>query len=49
MAKITSAPEAKLEIKEAATYYKNFKEGLGQAFLETVEIAINSIIKNPLM
>lgn len=49
MAKITYAPEAKLEIKDAAAYYENCKVGLGQAFLEAVESAITSISLHPLM
>lgn len=49
MAKIIYAPEAKLEIKDAAVYYENCKERLGQAFLEAVEIAIEGILQNPLL
>lgn len=47
MAKIIYAPEAKIELKEAAEYYENCKENLGEAFLIEVENAVEKLIKYP--
>lgn len=48
MAKLIYAPEAKVEIREAAEYYEGCKEGLGQAFLKAVESTIHELSQNPL-
>ncbi len=47
MAKLTFAAEAKVEIKKAASYYEGCKDGLGKAFLQELESAINSISESP--
>jgi toxin ParE1/3/4 len=47
MVKLTYHPEAKFEITEAATYYEGCRDGLGRAFLETVEQGANSILAEP--
>ncbi len=48
MAKIIYAPEAVAEIREAADYYENCREGLGQAFLRSVESIVEEISSDPL-
>ena len=48
MAELIYAPEAKLEIKEAAKYYEGCKEGLGQAFLLELESSIHNLCESPL-
>ena len=40
-------PMAELELNEAAEYYETRETGLGNAFIEEVERAINSIRNNP--
>ncbi|NIR50997.1 type II toxin-antitoxin system RelE/ParE family toxin [candidate division KSB1 bacterium] len=47
MGKLIYAPEAKLEIKEAAAYYEGCKEGLGRAFLKELESAIDRLSQSP--
>ena len=49
MEKIIFDPEAKKEIKEAAEYYENCQERLGQKFLGAVERSVENISLNPLM
>jgi len=48
MAGLIYDPLAKLEIKEAAAYYESCREGLGKAFLETIEKDIQKLAANPL-
>jgi len=48
MAKLIYDPLAKVEIKEAAAYYENCREGLGKAFLETIERNVQKLAENPL-
>ncbi len=48
MAKIIYDPGALAEIREAADYYENCREGLGQTFLSTMESAIRKISPDPL-
>jgi len=47
LAKLTFSAEAKIEIKEAASYYEGCKDDLGKAFLQELESAINSICESP--
>jgi len=47
LAKIIYAPEAKLEIKEAAAYYEGCKNGLGESFLRELELAIDDLSRSP--
>jgi toxin ParE1/3/4 len=49
VAKIVFDPEAKKEIKEAAEYYENCQEGLGEKFLGAIERSVENISANPLM
>lgn len=48
MERLIYDPLAKLEIKEAAAFYENCRQGLGRAFLETIEKAIQRVRENPL-
>jgi plasmid stabilization system protein ParE len=48
MERLIYDPLAKLEIKEAAAFYENYRQGLGRAFLETIEKAIQRVRENPL-
>jgi plasmid stabilization system protein ParE len=48
MAKIVYDPEAVAEIREAADYYEKFQTGLGQAFLNLMESAIDNLLDDPL-
>jgi toxin ParE1/3/4 len=40
-------PMAEIEMNEAAEYYEVREPGLGNAFIDEVERAINSILQNP--
>jgi toxin ParE1/3/4 len=40
-------PMAEIEMNEAAEYYEAREPGLGNAFIDEVERAINSILQNP--
>jgi len=40
-------PIAEVELNEASEYYERREKGLGAAFLDEVEHAVNSIRKNP--
>ncbi|MDI6793871.1 MAG: type II toxin-antitoxin system RelE/ParE family toxin [bacterium] len=48
MAELIYDPQAKVEIREAAEYYEDCRENLGQDFLRAVEVATHSISLNPL-
>jgi plasmid stabilization system protein ParE len=48
MATLIYDPLAKAEIREAAEYYENCREGLGQAFIDAVETAAHKISDYPL-
>lgn len=48
MVKLVYAVEAREEIVETARYYENCKSGLGRAFLEELESAVQVIQENPL-
>lgn len=48
MAGLIYDPLAKFEIKEAAAYYESCQEGLGRAFLETIEGDVQKLAANPL-
>jgi toxin ParE1/3/4 len=47
MEKLIYDPEARNEIRDAAAYYESCREGLGQAFLESVEKAAHKISEDP--
>jgi len=40
-------PEARLEYRDAATFYETRRTGLGAAFTIEVEAAIERIVENP--
>lgn len=40
-------PAAKLEIRQAALFYEDCREGLGQEFLDSVESAFEQIERHP--
>jgi hypothetical protein len=41
--------EALVEMREAAAFYEDCQRGLGRSFLDTVEVALAEIQKQPLM
>jgi len=47
MAELIYHPAAKFEIREAAAFYEECREGLGRAFLEVIEEAIRKVALNP--
>lgn len=47
MHKIIIKPFAESDIAEAAIWYQNVKEGLGDQFLETIDKTIKTIQRNP--
>lgn len=47
--KLIYDPEAIIEIREAADYYENCRNGLGEAFLKATESAIEKLSADPLM
>jgi hypothetical protein len=40
-------PAAKLEIRQAALFYEDCRQGLGQEFLDSVELAFEQIQQHP--
>ncbi len=48
MAALSYHPEAKDEIREAADFYEQRRQGLGEEFLEELESLIGKIRLNPL-
>ena len=48
MAKLIYDPQAKIEIREAAAFYEECREGLGRDFLNAVESAARSLSAHPL-
>lgn len=46
--KLTLDPDAKLEIRAAALYYEELQPGLGEAFIQEVELAVRNLFRNPL-
>ena len=40
-------PEAKAELRQAALFYEDCRQGLGQEFLDAVESAFDQIHKHP--
>jgi plasmid stabilization system protein ParE len=49
MARLIYDPAAKFEIREAAAYYEESREGLGKEFLVTVEAAVQQLVSHPLL
>ena len=47
MAELIFHPEAKIEIRDAAEYYENCREGLGLAYLSAVESTVKRLTLNP--
>jgi len=45
--KVLLDPEAKLEISQAAEFYEDCRQGLGQEFLDAVELALDQIQQYP--
>ncbi len=43
MAKTIYAPEAKEETKAAAEYYEECQKGLGNRFLDAIELAVKNL------
>jgi len=43
MERLIYNPNAKIEIKEAASYYEECREGLGKQFLDAVEHTVREI------
>ena len=46
--KLELDPEAKAEMREAALFYEDCREGLGQEFLDAVELAFARIAERPM-
>ncbi len=47
--KVVLDPLATAEIRDAALFYENCREGLGQEFLNAVELAFGEITQRPMM
>lgn len=45
--KVVLAPAAKAEMLEAAAFYEDCREGLGQEFVDAVELAFDQIALHP--
>lgn len=46
--KLVVDPEAFLEIRNAAAFYEDSQSDLGKAFLASVEVATEEIVRHPL-
>jgi len=46
--KLVLDPAAKVEMREAAFFYENCREGLGEEFLDAVELAFAEIAQRPM-
>lgn len=46
--KLVLDPAAKAEMREAAFFYEDCREGLGQEFLDAVELAFAEIVQRPM-
>jgi plasmid stabilization system protein ParE len=47
--KLVLDPEAKAELRHAASFYEDSREGLGQEFLDAVESAFAHIRRHPML
>ncbi len=47
MAEIIYAPEAKEETKAAAKYYEECQKGLGNGFLDAIDLAVKNLSESP--
>lgn len=45
--KVLLDPEASLEIRQAAEFYEDCRKGLGQGFLDAIELALDQIRQHP--
>lgn len=45
--KLLLDPEAKAELRHAALFYEDCREGLGEEFLDAVELAFDQIRRHP--